>query len=206
MTGGGAAAAHSDFDLKRVVTDFGLTRAGDTNLSDDVAPLPPGDVLRDWLAEYVPLATTIGTEAARSQYLITPILAEARRQAGGAFNVMPGIPFDVDRGRGLVGVCDYLVTRSREIYYVKSSVAAVVEAKREDLTAGIGRCAAEMVAVRLFNEREGDAARVVHGCVTTGSLWKFLRLDGANLAIDPTEYGLGELPKVLGILVHIGRD
>lgn len=198
--------AYSDFDLKRVITDFGLTRADDPNLTGDIAPLPPGDVLRDWLAEYVPLATGIGTEAARSQYLITPILAEARRQAGGAFNVMPGIPFDVDRARGLVGVCDYLVTRSREIYYVKSPVVAVVEAKREDLTAGIGQCAAEMVAVKLFNEREGESNRVVHGCVTTGSFWKFLRLDGDTLVIDPTEYGLGELPTILGILVHIGRD
>jgi len=198
--------AYSDFDLEKVVTDFGLSSPEDIPLFDDVPPIEPGEALRAWLAEYQPIAVAVGSEAARSQYLIAPIFAEARRLAGAAFTVLPGVTFDVDHSRGLTGVCDYLFTRSRVLHYVRSPIVAVAEAKRDDMTAGVGQCAAEMVAVRLFNERAGDTDRVVHGCVTTGSVWKFLRLSGAVLSIDPTEYGLGELPTVLGILVHVGRD
>ncbi len=198
--------AYSDFDLKRVSVDFGLTVEGDVNLFPDAAPQQPGERLTAWLDEYAPFAIGLGTEAVRSQYLIAPIFAEARRLSGGAFHVMPGVTFDVDRSRGLVGVCDYLFTRSREVFFIKSPVFAVAEAKRDDLTGGLGQCAAEMVAVRVYNEREGNPIPVVWGCVTTGSFWKFLRLSGSVLSIDPTEYGLGELPKVLGILVHVGRD
>ena len=198
--------AYSDFNLERVVTDFGLTRTEDVPLFDDTPPIEPGEGLRAWLAEYRPIALAVGSEAARSQYLISPIFADARRLAEAAFTVLPGVTFDVDRSRGLTGVCDYLFTRSREFHFVRSPIVAVAGAKRDDMAAGVGQCAAEMVAVRLFNERTGDLDRVVHGCVTTGSFWKFLRLSGTVLSIDPTEYGLGELPKVLGILVHIGRD
>lgn len=198
--------AYSDFDLRRVLTDFGLTRREDVPLFADVPDLVPGENLRAWLAEYTPFALGIGTEAARSQFLILPIFAEARRLSGGAFSVLPGVTFDVDRARGLTGVCDYLFSQSRELYFVESPVVAVAEAKREDMVAGIGQCAAAMVAVRLFNERSGQAGRVVHGAVTTGNAWRFLRLEGDALSVDPSEFTLVELPKLLGILVHIGRD
>jgi hypothetical protein len=62
-----------------------------------------------------------------------------------------------------------------------------------------------MVAIRLFNEREGTPLSAVFGCVTSGSLWRFLKLEGTKLFIDLSEYHLRDAAKILGILVSISR-
>jgi hypothetical protein len=43
----------------------------------------------------------------------------------------------------------------------------------------------------------------VYGCVTSGSNWRFLRLQESQLAIDRREYYLREVGTILGILVQI---
>ena len=118
-------------------------------------------------------------------------------------NILSGVSFDVDRARGLTGYCDYLIARSTELFFVRGPIVAVVEAKREDMVAGLGQCVAEMVAIQLFNEKEGTPRQVVFGCVTSGNLWRFLKLEGTRLSIDQPEYYLRDLPKLLGILASI---
>ena len=197
--------AYSDFDLKTAVATFGLSEDEKVDLFADLAPLEPGDYLRRWLEECAPVALGINTEMARSTLIITPILIEAKRRSGKEVNVLPGASFDVDRSRGLSGFCDYLIARSGQIYYVQAPVVAVVEAKKEDLIAGLGQCAAEMVAIQLFNEREGTSVPAVFGCVTSGSNWRFLKLVGSTLTIDLPEYHLRDVAKILGILVTIAN-
>jgi hypothetical protein len=133
------------------------------------------------------------------------MLAETKLRVGPSVNVLPGVAFEVDKGQGLAGFCDYLLVRSPEFYYIQGPILAVVEAKNEDLVAGLGQCVAEMVAIRLFNEREGTPLAVVFGCVTSGSIWRFLNLEGAQLVIDLPEYHLRDAAKILGILVSIAR-
>lgn len=195
--------AFSDFDLRKALTDFSLTSKEDLDLFASIPAVEPGEHIRSWLGKYSPLAVGVGSEKARSEYIITPVFAEARRLANDTFNVLPGITFEVDKAKGLTGVCDYLVARSPELYYLKAPLLAVVEGKKDDTVAGFGQCAAEMVAIRIFNEKEGAPTPVVHGCVTTGMVWRFLRLEGDTLFIDKVEYHLRDLPKLLGILVHI---
>jgi hypothetical protein len=197
--------AYSDFDLRTAVHTFGLTEERNADLFADVPPLEPSDVLVNWLNEFAPVALGVNSERARSEFIIAPVLGEAKRRAGPAVTVLPGVALDVDRQQGLTGFCDYLITRSPEFYYVQGPILAVVEAKREDLIAGLGQCAAEMVAIRLFNEREGTPQRAVFGCVTSGSIWRFLELEGPTLSIDRPEYYLRDLPKILGILVSVAR-
>src|SRR5207249_10321762 len=120
-------------------------------------------------------------------------------------NILPGIALDVDAQQGLTGFCDYLVAQSTAIYYLQCPIMAVVEAKKEDIVAGLGQCAAEMIAIRLFNEREGTTLPAVFGCVTSGSNWRFLKLEGTTLYIDRPEYYLRDAAKILGILVSIAR-
>ena len=91
---------------------------------------------------------------------------------------------------------------SAEIYYLKAPLVAVVEAKKEDLVGGLGQCVAEMVAIRIFNDREKAPTPIVFGCVTSGSLWRFLKLEGPTISIDRPEYHIRDLGKILGILVH----
>jgi hypothetical protein len=79
----------------------------------------------------------------------------------------------------------------------------VVEAKNENMKAGIGQCLAQMVAARLFNERRGRELPAVYGAVTTGNNWKFLRLVGESAAIDLAEYHIKEVGRVVGILTSM---
>jgi hypothetical protein len=197
--------AFSDFDLKTAVQTFALTEDRDTDLFAGVEPLEPSDFLRVWLETFAPVALGVNSEKARSEFIIAPMLAETKLRAGNAVNVLPGVTFEVDKGRGLAGFCDFLIARSPEIYYLQAPLVAVVEAKKEDLIGGLGQCAAEMVAIRLFNEREGTPVPAVFGCVTSGSLWRFLKLEGPRLFIDRPEYHLRDAAKILGILVGITR-
>ena len=197
--------AYSDFDLRKALTDFQLTDQTDLDLFAGVSPVVPGTNLSEWLNEYSRLALGVGSEKARSEYLITPILSEARQAAGRTFNFLPGVTFDVDKSRGLSGICDYLVARSTEVYFVRGPLLAVVEGKKDNINDGLGQCVAEMVAIQLFNERENTPLSAVYGCVTTGNLWRFLKLEGTTLFIDKTEYYLSNLPAILGILVSIAN-
>jgi hypothetical protein len=195
--------AFSDFDLRTVVDKFGLREQRDASLFLNVASIEPSNYLRSWLDEFAPLAIAINTEMARRELITGPLLMEAKRHAAGPVLVLPGMPLDADKAQGLNGYCDYLISRSDEFYYLRSPLAAVVEAKREDLIAGLGQCTAAMLGMRIFNERYGTPFPVLHGCVSSGTNWKFLRLEGDALSIDRREYYIGDVGLLLGILVQI---
>jgi hypothetical protein len=142
----------------------------------------------------------MNTEKARSEMIIAPILMEVVHLAKGPVSLFSGISFDVDKDQGLNGACDFLVTRSPERFFVSHPVIAIVEAKKEDIAGGIGQCVAAMVAARIFNEREGNPSQV-YGAVTTGSIWRFLKLDGTQVFIDRPEYYLDQVGKIMGILL-----
>jgi hypothetical protein len=197
--------AFSDFDLKTAVQRFALSQERDTDLFAGVEPLEPSEFLRVWLEKLAPVALGLNSEKARSEFIIAPLLVETKLRVGPSVNVLPGVTFDVDKGQGLAGFCDYLIARSPEIYYIQGPIIAVVEAKKEDLIAGLGQCVAEMVAIRLFNEREDTPVPAVFGCVSSGSNWRFLKLEGSTLTIDRPEYYLRDTAKILGILVSITR-
>jgi hypothetical protein len=196
----------SDFDLRTALQTFGLTVQRDIDLFASVAPLETSEFLRTWLDEFGPVALGVNSEKARSVFLITPILVEARRRSAGPMNVLPGVTLDVDRSRGLSGFCDFVIAGSAEYYFLKGPLVAVVEAKREDLIGGLGQCAASMVAIREFNVSDGTPVDVVYGAVTSGSIWRFLKLSGSVLGIDPHEYYLHESGKIVAILVHMAGN
>jgi hypothetical protein len=193
----------SDFDLRTALHTFGLTEDRDTDLFPSVTPRQPTPFLQAWLDEFAPVALGINTEKARSEFIIAPLLAEAKRLAEGPANVLPGVTFDADRSRGLNGFCDFVIARSAEYYYLDGPLVAVVEAKREDLIGGLGQCTAAMVGMQVFNEQHQTSVPAVYGCVTSGSIWRFLKLQETQLFIDRREYYLREANTILGILVQI---
>jgi hypothetical protein len=78
-----------------------------------------------------------------------------------------------------------------------------VEAKKNDVEAGLGPCIAQMVAARRFNEGAGRSGAPVYGCVTTGETWQFLRLAEPNALLDRTRYYLDNVGGILGVLQAI---
>ncbi len=149
------------------------------------------------------IALSINTEKARSEFLIAPVLLELRRWAGERLGLFSGVTLDGDAAKGLSGICDFLLTISGRQLIVSSPIITVVAAKNDNLLSGLGQCIASMVAARMVNERENQPGRVVFGAVTTGSAWKFLRLEHTNLTIDRREYVIENAGKIFGIFKQI---
>jgi hypothetical protein len=191
---------YSDFDLRGVRERFGLTLEEGQDLFAGAAEASVSPPLRALLDEWAPAALAMNTEKARSEMIIAPILMEAVRLSGHRLSLFSGITFDVDKERGLTGSCDYILSRSPERFFLQQPVVAVLEAKREDIPAGLGQCVAMMVAAQAYNAREGQGPQAVYGAVTTGNIWQFLKLTGSTAWIDRPEYYLHQLGKILGIL------
>jgi hypothetical protein len=83
---------------------------------------------------------------------------------------------------------------------IESPAIIIIEAKKGELNAGWGQCAAEMIAAQKFNAANGKEVPTIYGSVTTGTQWQFLRLMGQDLTIDVTEYPLNPIDRILGIL------
>ncbi len=65
-----------------------------------------------------------------------------------------------------------------------------------------------MVAAQLFNEAEGvEHIGTIYGVVTTGTAWKFLKMEKLEVVIDLDEYSIEQPEKILGILLAmVGQE
>ncbi|HBE20511.1 MAG TPA: hypothetical protein DEG17_12410 [Cyanobacteria bacterium UBA11149] len=194
---------YSQFSLRNLVEQFNLTLEETTRLFPDINPITPTELLSMTLQESLPLATAINSEKARSELIITPILLEIKRKMNHQIGLFSGNDFTVDSNLGLNGSPDFLITRSREQYYISAPVMTIVEAKNENINLGLGQCGSEMLAAQIFNGRENNSVTTVYGCVTTGVLWKFLQLDDQTLYIDPVEISIEPIERLLGIFIQI---
>lgn len=192
---------YNAFTLSKVKKDFNLIVDESRNLFAYVDPATPSDFLKQALAEYVPLATVINTEKARSELIIAPVLVEVKRQTQNRASLFSGTLFDVDSEKGLSGYCDFILSASREQIEITAPVVTIVEAKKEDLIGGIGQCIAAMVAAQIFNERAENQVNLIYGAVTSGTVWRFLTLQENTVCIDSIEYYIDRVEKILGILM-----
>jgi hypothetical protein len=181
---------YSNFTLAKVNADFGLTVDETQNLFADIKAVKPSAILTVTLQEYLSLATAIGTEKARSEFLIAPVLTEVRRQVNYQISLFSGTDFNVDLEKGLIGYCDFLLSASREQFFISVPVITIVEANNENIIGGLGQCVAEMVAAQIFHQRQGIDIPLIYGVVTSGTTWRFLTLSENNVCIDLVEYYL----------------
>lgn len=192
--------SYSEFTLESVQIAFDLTITERANLLDDTAMSKSSDFLKELLKEFAPLALAMNTEKARSELIIAPILVEVRKHFLDRASLFSGVELNIDRDRGLNGVCDFLLSRSPSQLMLKAPVVVVVEAKKENINGALGQCIAEMWAAKLFNQQHQNDISVIYGAATTGNDWKFLRLCDRLVEIDLTEYQLSNIGKILGIL------
>jgi len=195
--------AYNKFTFKRALKEFNLSLREVQGLFADVPEVQPTKFLQEMLPDYQELATASATEKAKSELLIAPILVEVRRQLGNSISLFSGIEFDVDKERGLTGFCDFIISQSPIQQFVSAPIVAIAEAKNDNPLNGFGQCVAEMVAAQIFNEREGNSVNVIYGVSTTGTAWRFLKLEGSQVILDKSDYYISELEKILGILTYI---
>jgi hypothetical protein len=192
--------SYSEFSLAKAKQEFGLVTLEKRDIFADIPKVEASNLLTDTLNYHLPIALGSNSEKARSELIIAPILVDLRRQLKEQISLFSGIDFTVDLTKGLNGICDFIITKSPEILMLTAPVIIVVEAKKENINAGLGQCAAEMVAAQIFNEQAATEIKIIYGAVTTGSIWQFLKLEKQTLSIDLSEYYLNEVNKILGIL------
>ncbi|ALF53351.1 hypothetical protein ACX27_11675 [Nostoc piscinale CENA21] len=196
--------SYSQFSLPRVIQDFNLTLVE----GGSFLPLMETDVtappyLLEFLQRHLQLAIALNTEKARSELIICPLLLAVKEALQNQISLFSGEDFNVDAEAGLTGVCDFILSLSPEQLFVKAPVAVVVEAKKEDLKGGLGQCVAEMVAAWKFNQAANNTINTIYGTVTTGTVWRFLRLQDSTITIDLTEYPLPPIEPILRRLVYM---
>ncbi|MDM8566265.1 hypothetical protein QUF74_11530 [Candidatus Halobeggiatoa sp. HSG11] len=193
--------SYSDFTLKKVKNKFDLNIVENEDLFSIVKEVEISDFLSITLKQNVPLALAISTEKACSELIIINILLEIKKQLNISF--FSGIDFTVDKEKGLNGFCDFIISKSPEQLFLDSPILAVVEAKNEKIVSGLGQCIAEMIATRIYNEREKNSISCIYGAVTTGHAWKFLKLEEDTAYIDIEDYYIKNPQKIIGIFNHI---
>lgn len=192
--------AYSDFTLQDVGTRLGI-KVIPADLFPNVVPARVPDWLTGSLAN-VPRATFL-TEKARSEFLVAPVLSAFSVLTERRLSLFSGVRLDADSARGLTGECDFVFTMSDSVAPLRGPVVTMVEAKKQDIEVGLGQCIAQMVGARTFNEAAGLDEVPIFGCVTTGDVWQFLKLEELNILHDGSRYFINEVGKLLGVLLAI---
>ena len=191
--------AYNNFSLQDVIDRFEINLLEST-FCDSLPLVTPQPEFLTIFAQSLPLAQKARSEKAKSELLVSPILVEARRLVGDSIQLFSGEEFNVDRDRGLNGFCDFLFSRSTTAYVIQAPILMLVEAKKGELDVGLGQCIAEMFAADIFNRSKDKVVPVVYGCVTSGKLWQFLKLEGKDVTIDINEYQVTPVERIIGIL------
>lgn len=192
--------SYSKFTLDQLKQKFNITLTGSKGKFNHLPEVAPSQFILEALEEYLPLAVAIGSEKARSELIVAPILVAIKKHLDRQISLFSGIEFNVDKDLGLNGYCDFIISHSRQQFFIESPVVALVEAKNDNLKSGLAQCIAEMVAAQIFNQRQGNDISKIYGAITTGTIWQFLELEGEEVGLDLQEYSVENLPKVLGIL------
>jgi hypothetical protein len=198
--------AYSDFTLRKAKEDLKLILVEGGRFLPDIDPISPNPYLAEFLQESLPLAVAMGSEKARSELIISPILFEVRKLLDRQISFFSGEDFTVDAAAGLSGVCDFLISRSSEQLLIEAPAVVIVEAKKENLKGGLGQCMAEMIAAQRFNQAKGQDIPTIYGSVTSGNLWTFLKLEGQTVTIDLTDYLIPPVDILLGMLVWMVKN
>ncbi len=98
---------YSKFTLSKAVDDFQLTIVEGDRFLPEISPFNPSSLLKDTLKETLPWAVAVGSEKARSEGIINPVLLEVKRQLHGQISVFSGEEFNVQPEFDLTGYVDF---------------------------------------------------------------------------------------------------
>ena len=163
--------------------------------------IEPSELLKLTLARNV--RRKLRSEKAKSEFLISPILAELEELNPDLFACFSGYKFNVDIKKGLNGFCDFVLSFRPHALNIEAPAFLIVESKNENIEEGIPQCIAEMYAAQIFNDRAGKPRPIIYGAVTYGQVWKFIRLIKNDAEVDTQIFFLNQLPEILGIMQYI---
>ncbi len=192
--------------ISKAKTAFNLTILEGDRFLPSLSAIAPSDVLAGTLKESLPIVATSGSEKARSEGIIYPVLLEVRRILDRQISLFSGEDFTIEEAVGLNGICDFLLTRSTEVLEIEAPTVVIVEAKKTDLKTGFGQCIAEMVAAQRFNQAKEKSISTIYGSVSNGIQWQFLKLEQQTITIDLSVYPLPPVEQILSFFVWMMRE
>ena len=196
--------SYSNFTFDKIKNELNLKPSNKSGLFSHISEAETDSYFSKSLKEdNIPLGLAINTEKARSELIIAPVLLELRKMMNKEISLFSGIELNINEELGLNGVCDFIVSLSFEQFFLDAPVVVIVEAKKEDITKGLPQCIAEMRASQIFNDQRDNQIKTIYGAVTTGSNWKFLKLQNQSVLIDFDEYYIKDLNKIMGILLSM---
>lgn len=192
--------AYSDFTIDRLRTEFGVKLLGG-RLFKEVEPVAPSA----WLTETLALGSRsgFGTDKARSERLVSPVLAELARRNQYEVAVVSGECLDVAPARGLTGTCDFVLSFNNVQAFIKAPVCCITGARTQENDNGVVECAAQLIGAYRLNARDKKEISTLYGCVTTGVEWRFMQLENQLFTFDTGYYLINDLPRLLGVLQHL---
>lgn len=192
--------------IRKAKEAFNLTTIEGNRFLPAVDAIAPSDVLAGTLNETLPIVATSGSEKARSEGIIYPVLLEVRRILDRKISLFSGEEFTIEEAVGLNGICDFLLTRSTEVLEIEAPTVVIVEAKKTDLKTGFGQCIAEMVGAQRFNQTKEKVISTIYGSVSNGIQWQFLKLEQQTVTIDLTVYPLPPVDQILSFFVWMMQE
>jgi hypothetical protein len=127
----------------------------------------------------------LGSEKARSEFLIAPVLLAFQRKNADNLSIFSGYEFNVDKALSLNGFCDFILSTNPNSFFLNAPIFCVVEAKKmEPDMNDLAQCGAEMYAAQIFHQKQGKPQKSVYGCATSGYSWMFMQLIDNTLLID----------------------
>jgi hypothetical protein len=192
--------AYTDFTLESIEQQFGV-RNQRQRLFQPLQALPVSSTLQTALERANELV--LRTEKAKSEWIVAPILLEIRLLTNRFFTIFSGDNLLADEAAGLRGECDFILAKDTGSFDINYPILSVVEAKKNDLDIGIPQCAAQLIGVRIFNQKKGISPPSLYGCVTTADEWVFMRLTNNELVIDSRKYYLVEIGELLALFVKL---
>ncbi len=192
--------AYSDFTLQDIRNKLGVKEKREY-LFKEIKP----QKISPWLEKTLSLTKSIPSksEKAKSELIVTPILIELRERNDNFFTFYSGESLDADREKGLIGECDFILTKDTGAFGIDLPILSLVEAKRNDMELGIIQCGAQMIGAEFFNKKNNHPTSVIYGCVTTADSWQFLKLENNVLKIDKERYYLSDIELIIGAFQEI---
>lgn len=195
--------SYRDFTLGKLHDAFGITLVRQ-KLFNSIIPKTPTELLLTILKKNKLKKLT--TEKAKSEYIVSPILSEIEDYYNESISLFSGEVINADRKLGLTGEIDFVFTKGVDFFNITAPVIAVVEAKKADIEHGIGQCAAQLVGMKVFNEKNNKVTFPLYGCVTNAELWLFLKLEDNCITIDIEKYYTENISDILGIFSNIIKN
>ena len=195
--------SYKNFSLERIRDEFGIQNKRQ-KLTEfiEIKSIEPSAWLKETIEGYKLLPNR--SEKAKSEAFVSPILLEIKKLNKEFITIHSGDMLNADPAHGLNGECDFIIGKETFSNTIDAPLFSVIEAKKGDLDLGKPQCAAQMLGVKIFNEKHGIHYDKVFGIVTTASSWLFLKLENNIIYTDDDSVlSLSELPQILGRLQYI---